>query len=243
MTGQTPIILVAISAVFLLLAVTACTPGELQSLEGILQNVDMVSGNVTVKLKDGSTKNFNFNDVKVETIRQALGNASLDIGDQIVVRASKKGEVKGIEVQSAEIEGTIKNLSTGNITIATQKKGDISINITPETVIKIEDKGTAAISDLIVGQKVEAKYDVKSMKALRITVNINEEDDKDAENDEHKAGTTDNSTGAKGKGLGNNTGGITDNKTGTKGTNTNNNAGIKGNRGHSSENNSNHEDD
>ncbi len=179
MLKRKPFLLAAILAVVMLVGVAGCTPGEIQALQGTVQNVDSISGNVTVTLKDGSTKTFNFTDVKVETIRQALGSASLEVGDQVTVKASKNGKVKGLEVQKAEVGGVIKSLGTDNVTITTKKKGDITLQVTSDTRIRIEDKGTANFSDLKVGQKVEAKYDVTSKNALRINVELAEEEDED----------------------------------------------------------------
>lgn len=158
------------------LVMAGCTPAELQALQGTLQNIDSISGNVTVKLKDGTTQSFNLTDVKVATIAQALGNANLEIGDQIVVKARKTGEVEEVETDRAEIGGVIKSLGTGNgtnnITITTKKQGDITLLVTPNTTIR--NRGAANFSSLQVGQRVEVKYDVTTKAALRINVN-NEE--------------------------------------------------------------------
>jgi hypothetical protein len=188
MIKRKPLLLAAILAVVMLVGVAGCTPGEIQALQGTVQNVDSVSGNVTVKLKDGSTKTFNFTDVKVETIHQALGSASLEIGDQVTVKAHKNGNVEELDAQNAEVNGVIKSLGTDNVTITTEKKGDITLQVTSETRIKINDKGTDSFSDLKLGQKVEAKYDVTSKKALRINVNIhkNETHGKNHDNQEGK---------------------------------------------------------
>jgi Cu/Ag efflux protein CusF len=172
----------AILAIVMMVGVVGCTPAELQALQGTLQNVDSVSGNVTVKMKDGTTQTFNFTDVKLETIRQTLGNATLEIGDQVTVRAHRNGKVEQVDVENAEVHGIIKELvagtgtGTGTMTITTIKKGDITLNITPDTKIRIEDKGTAAFADLKAGQEVEAKYEVSSMNTLRINVEINDEE-------------------------------------------------------------------
>jgi hypothetical protein len=98
-----PFLRVTILAVVILLGVAGCTPSEIQSIEGTLQNIDSVSGNVTVKLKDGSTNTFNFTDVNVETIRQALGSASLEIGDQVTIKVHKNGDVDELDVRNAEV--------------------------------------------------------------------------------------------------------------------------------------------
>ncbi|MFA4835774.1 MAG: hypothetical protein WC749_06890, partial [Dehalococcoidia bacterium] len=169
-------------------------PSDVQALQGTLQSVDSVSGTVTVKLKDGSIKTFNFTDVSVATVSQALGSASLEIGDQVTIKQDKQGEVKDLKVQNADVEGTIKSLGTDNVTITTEKKGDVTLRVTSDTVIRIEDKGTTAFSDLHVGQKVEANYDVTSKKALRINVNMNVNEEEGAIQGIVKAIGTDNKT-------------------------------------------------
>ena len=151
------------------LVMAGCTPAELQALQGTLQNIDSVSGNITVKLKDGTTQSFNLTDVKVSTIRQALGNANLEIGDQIIVKAHKGGGVEEVETEKAEIGGVIASLGTNNITITTQKQGNITLTVTPNTTI--HNRGAANFSSLQVGQRVEVKYDVSTKAALRINVN------------------------------------------------------------------------
>ncbi len=181
MLKRKPFLFGAILAVVMLVGVTGCTAGEMQALRGTLQNVDSVSGNVTVTLEDGTTRTFNFTDVKVETIRQALGNASLAIGDQVTIKVNKNdGDVEEVDVEKAEVDGVIKSLGTDNVTITTDKNEDVTLKVTSETRIIIEDKGTATFSDLQVGQKVEAKYDVTTKNALKIKVDI----DVDSEEDE-----------------------------------------------------------
>ena len=155
------------------LVVAGCTPAELEALRGTLHNIDSISGNIMVKLKDGTTQSFNLTDVKVDTVRQALGKASLEIGDQIVVKARKGGEVRGVETDKAEVGGVIKSLGTGNgtsnVTITTKKLGDITLIVTLNTTIR--NRGSANFSSLQVGQRVEVKYDVITKTALRINVN------------------------------------------------------------------------
>ncbi len=163
------LILPGILAAVMAVAAAGCTPAEIRALQGTLQNIDSISGNVTVKLKDGTTQSFNLTDVKVDTVRQALGKASLEIGDEIVVKARRDGKVQGIETERAEVGGVIKSLGTSNLTITTKKQGDITLIVTPNTTIR--DRGAANFSALQVGQRVEVKYEVSTMTALRINVN------------------------------------------------------------------------
>jgi hypothetical protein len=187
------LLLIAILSLILLLAANACTAADIQSLEGMLQNVDSVSGNVTVKLKDGTTKAFNFTDVKLETIKQALGKAGFEIGDNVTIKLDRHGEVKSLETHCAEVDGVIKSLGTNNVTITSDKK-DITLTVTTNTTISIGDKGASKFSDLKVGQKVEAKYDLSSLKASRITIDLNEENNQNQDHPTIKGINTDNKT-------------------------------------------------
>jgi hypothetical protein len=128
---------IGLAAGALLLIGTACTPGELQALEGTLQNMDTVSGNVTVKLKDGGIQTYNFNDVSVSTIRQALGKASIEIGDSVTIRRDRDGKVRRVEARAAEVEGVIKSLGTANVTITDDHKKDITLKVADNTSIHI----------------------------------------------------------------------------------------------------------
>jgi Cu/Ag efflux protein CusF/uncharacterized protein YuzE len=175
MLKRKSIIFGAVLAVIMLLAVAGCTPGELQALQGILEKVDSASGNITVKLQDGSTQTFNFTDVSVETIRQTLGNATLEVGDQVMVRIHKNGDIANIDVQNAEVEGVIKSLGTSSVTITTEDMLDVTLQVTTDTGIRIDAKASASFADLALGQTVEAKYNLNTMMAARIHVDTGEE--------------------------------------------------------------------
>ena len=132
---------------------------------------------MTIVLKDGTTATFNLNDINIDTIRKALGDASLDIGDNVTLEKGRHGEVKELKVRYAVIQGTIKSLGTDNITITTnitgnKNKGDITLQVTANTTI-IRGLGTQkpVFTDLKVGQRIVVKYDVSTLKALTITIN------------------------------------------------------------------------
>jgi preprotein translocase subunit YajC len=163
---------VAIIAAVMLAGFTSCSPGDLKAFEGILQKFDSLSGNVTVTLSDNTTATFNLKDIDLKTIRQALGDASLEPGDNVTGKQGRHGEVKELKVRNAETQGIIKSLGTDNVTITT-KKGDITLKVTPETQIKGGGKEKPVFSDLKVGQRIEVKYDVSSLKALKIVINAN----------------------------------------------------------------------
>ena len=166
------------------MGVTGCTADELKALEGVIQNIDTVSGNITVEMKDGSTQTFNFADVKAETIEQALGSLSIEPGDKVTIKEDENGAVKEVEVENAEVDGVIKSLGADSVTVTTEKEGAITLGITSLTVIRIEDQGAAVFADLKVGQQVEAKYDVSTLEALKIKVDNEEEEEEEDEEDE-----------------------------------------------------------
>jgi hypothetical protein len=174
------ILLGIILAVVLLVGATSCTPGDLKAFEGVLQKVDTLSGNVTVTLKDGTTATFNLKDINVDTIRKALGDVSLEPGDNVTGQRGRNGEVKDLKVSFADIQGTIKSLSTQNITgtanvtgslTLTTTKGDITLQVTKKTMIMGWGTKKPVFTDLQVGQRVVVKYNVSTMEALAITVN------------------------------------------------------------------------
>lgn len=75
---------------------------------------------------------------------------------------SNKGGSKG------EVSGTISAVGTGSLTI-TPKKGGAAITVTVDASTRIRRGGkTAMLSDLLVGERVEAKYDKTSFIASRI---------------------------------------------------------------------------
>jgi hypothetical protein len=165
----------AVLALVMVLGVAGCTSDELKALKGTLQKIDSVSGNLTVKLQDGSTQTFNFTDVKIDTIRQTLGNATLEVGDQVTVRLHKNGDLTNIAVNVAEVRGVIKSLGSDNVAISTEHNVDITLRVTPDISIVIDGKNSPTFADLKVGQEIEAKYNVSTMIALRIHLETTEE--------------------------------------------------------------------
>jgi hypothetical protein len=168
---------------------TGCSAEQLITLQGVIQNADTLSGTITVKMKDGSIQTFNFSDVKAETVIAALGGLSIEVGDEVTIKVDESGEVQEIEGSFAELEGFVQGLGADSVDIATEEGGSITLQITAETVIHIEDfddigidnGGAADFTALQVGQQVEARYDVTSLEAVRIEI---EDADRGSEQDE-----------------------------------------------------------
>jgi hypothetical protein len=164
--------LLAVLAPAALMAVLACTPGEAKLLEGVLQNVDSISGETTIKLKDGGTITVNLKDVSVEGLRTAAGSPSLEPGNQVSVQVDKNNAPQKLKAHVAEVEGAIKSLDQAKqtVTIALKKGGEATLQVASDTRIEVEDDKPGAFASLRVGQEIEAKYDVESGKAVKIEV-------------------------------------------------------------------------
>lgn len=157
----------------MLVGFTGCTQAELLALQGTLKNVDSVTGTVTVTMKDGTTQTFNFNDVKIDTIKNALGNAAFEVGDNVTVKV-RQNRIEEVNTKSAEVEGVIKSVGADNLTITTDNQ-DVTLKVDSQTKIRVGDNSSAALGDLKVGQEAEAKYDVSTMTALKLTVDTDDE--------------------------------------------------------------------
>jgi len=162
--------LVALVLGVMLLGLTACSAQDLQSFQGILNKIDSLSGNVTVTLKDGTTTTFNLANINLDTIASTLGNASLDLGDNITIGKDNHGKVRWMQVQYAEADGVIKSLGTDNVTITTDNNSNITLKVTPFTLIITKSEGRGLFSDLQVGQTVEARYNIANRNAVKIKV-------------------------------------------------------------------------
>ncbi len=166
--------MVVVLASLAVLTFVGCAETTLAQIEGVLQNVDSVSGEVTVKLKDGGTVTFNLKDVNVEMLRKAVGNASLEAGSQIVLETGKDKKVKTIKARHAEVEGVIKSVDKDRktVTFISQKQGDITLEVTETTRIEVEDDKAVSFASLREGQEIEAKYDVETNKALKLEIKV-----------------------------------------------------------------------
>jgi len=165
----------------LLLGLTSCYPvddkNDTQSIHGTLKKFDSISGDVTLILNDGSTLKSNLKDVNVETISRTLGNTSLEPGTDVTINEDKSGKIKDLKAHSAEVEGVIRSveLLKRKVTITLEKKGQITLNVTPTTSIVFMGSIEATLDDLIIGQRIEASYDVENKNALKL--NTQPEDD------------------------------------------------------------------
>jgi hypothetical protein len=166
---------ISITAMLVTVGLVGCSGGQLTTLEGVIESLDTLSGIVTIEVDGGSTLNFNLAEVKAETIAETLGVLVMEPGDTVIVKLDGNGEVKEIEGNSAKVWGIIEYLDTDSVTVAVEGEGDITLQVTPDTKIEIEDEGGAGFEDLEVGQLAKAKYDVISLEALEIEVENGDE--------------------------------------------------------------------
>ena len=192
------IFVVGIMVVAILVAagLTGCSGGpdggQLTAREAVVQNIDSLSGIVTVETLEAGTRSFSLADVEAMTVVEAVGGLSIDPGDEVIVKEDEDGEVKEIVGNFSEAEGIIKELGIDSIVIAMdgeedeeeeeeeeeeagEGEGDITLGITPETIIRIEDGAAINFTDLQIGWQVEAKYDVTSLEAVEIEIDDDEE--------------------------------------------------------------------
>ena len=87
-------VLIVILVPNLLLAVSSCTPGDVQTLEGILQNIDEVDGDITIQTKDGKTVTLKIDtDASVQTEDGAASSIeSLEPGSFVEIEKEKDKE-------------------------------------------------------------------------------------------------------------------------------------------------------
>lgn len=135
-----------IVAMLVTVGFTGCSAEQLIALQGVIQNADTLSGTITVKMQDGSIQTFNFADVKVETVIAALGGLSLEPGDTVIIKQDKNGQVQEVIGSFAKVDGIISGLGTDSVSINTEKGANITLEATPETVIRIE--GDGAVDDV-----------------------------------------------------------------------------------------------
>lgn len=161
------------------LAATACTPEEIQTLNGVLQNVDSANGKITFVTKDGKTVTVKINTQTTVSAEGATANlSSLAPGAEIEVKVKKDGEVANeIKAKQAEVEGNITKIESGNVTITPEKKSAVTVMVTGSTRIEQGEKHALTLADLKVGQKVEAKYDPTTKKAFKIEIQGKEKEE------------------------------------------------------------------
>lgn len=163
-----------ITTICLALIASACTPAQMQQLEGLLQNIDTANGTLTITTKDGKTVTVTIaSNSQVKASGTNTSVFALEPGTNVKVE-ERDGVARVINAQVANVQGTITTLQSNQVTIKPESGGEVTLNVTNQTKIKLESDQTGTLSDLKTGVKVEAKYDPQTKNAIRILVNAHE---------------------------------------------------------------------
>ncbi|MCH8230065.1 MAG: hypothetical protein IIA53_07030 [Chloroflexi bacterium] len=180
-------------ALMAILATVACV--DLQDIDaavvqGILQNVDSISGEVTVQLKDGTTMTFNLEDVDIEALQAIAGSAVLQPGDEVELTLDEDDSVTTLAPSIAKAEGTIVSvdIEASTVTITAENGIEFTVAVTPETRIQGKGPGSSAseLSELSPGMVVDVKYNPETLDASRIHFDRRDRDRDDEDEDEVK---------------------------------------------------------
>jgi hypothetical protein len=164
--------LTVVAMVVILTSLTACTAADLQSLQGIINSTDNVSGNVTVTLEDGTVRTINLADINVQAVKETLGRISLYAGDNVTLHKNNHGDIMGTDIKYAVVEGVIKSLGVDCIVVTTGNNTDITLKVAPNTLIIEKAKGTVVFSTLTAGQKIEALYDSTTLLTVKLKIDV-----------------------------------------------------------------------
>lgn len=162
--------LFALVAPVMLLAAIACTPDQAQLLEGILQNVDAVNGEITLVTKDGKTVTLKIStDASVATEGASSAIEALEPGVSVEVDVDEDGQVaQSITARLAKVKGRIVGIDGNDVTVQSDLGREVTVTVTDQTRIKLEDDFPGKLADLQVGAEVEVKFDPDSGTAFRI---------------------------------------------------------------------------
>ena len=156
--------------VSVLVAAIACTPREAELLEGILQNVDAVNGEITIVTKDGKTMTLT---IATETLVETEGTSStletLEPGASVEVEVSDDGQVaRRINARLAKVEGVIVQIEGNEVTAESERGRRVTVLVTDRTRIELDDDFPGTLTDLRIGVEVEIKFDPESRVAFKI---------------------------------------------------------------------------
>lgn len=160
----------ALLALLMLLVATGCAPDEIERLEGILQNVDTINGEITMSLKDGRVVTLTIaTDAPVETEGASSTLETLEPGASIEVEVNEDGQVvQHINARLAKAEGVVVEIDGKEITVETERGRRVTVIVTERTRIELEDDLPGTLADLHVGAEVEVKFDPDSRVAFKI---------------------------------------------------------------------------
>ena len=153
-----------------LLAAIACTPSEAALLEGVLQNVDALNGEITIVTKDGKTLTLTIaTEAPVGTEGSSSALETLETGATVYLEVDEDGQVvQSIKARQAKVKGIIVGIEGNKITVETAGGRTHTVTVTDLSRIELEDDFPGLLGDLSVGLQVEVKYDTESLVAFKI---------------------------------------------------------------------------
>ncbi len=166
-----PITLLAFVMVSALVAVaSACTPSEAKLVEGILQNVDSVNGEITIVTEDGKTITLTIaTEAQVETEGATSALETLEPGVSVEVEVNDDGQVaQHIKARLAKVEGVIVGIKGNEVTVESERGRRVTVLVTDRTRIELEEDFPGTLADLQVGAEVEIKFDPESRVAFKV---------------------------------------------------------------------------
>jgi outer membrane lipoprotein-sorting protein len=165
------------------------------SVEGTIASVQ--GNQVTITPKRGANVTVNVTaQTKIQLESDQTGTlGDLKVGAKVAVKYdSQTKDAIRIMVnthQKAEIEGTITQISGGNVTVQTRRGLQTIVVVDNNTSIRLLRGQTGTLSDLTVGLHVHARFDTTSRAALRIEVQGQESnhEEQDERDDEDRGGS------------------------------------------------------
>lgn len=162
--------LIGVSLSLVFLATVACTVADKELLEGLLQNVDTVNGEITIVTKDGKTIRLK---IATEASVNAEGASStleaLVPGTNVQVDLDEKKQVvREIKARLTEVEGRIAAMEGNKVTIETEPGRKVAVTVTDRTRIELDDGVPGRLADLRVGMEAEVRYDPETAAAFQI---------------------------------------------------------------------------
>ena len=155
----------------MLMAAIACVqPTDEEVVEGILQNVDSVNGEITIETKDGQTVTLKLGaGAPVETDGTSSDLESLVAGASVEIEVKDDGRVvQRIKSRQAKAEGVVVRIEGDEVTVESDGGRSVTIRVTDRTGIRLGDDSVGSLDDLLLGARVGIKFDPENRVALNI---------------------------------------------------------------------------
>jgi hypothetical protein len=155
----------------LAVAAPAYAQGALKSAKGTVVAIDKIKHTMTVRTGKVATLALKFsNKTPLRRSGKASSTTKMRVGDRVNVKYDPKtNQANDIDDTPGayEFEGTIAAVDTtlNTVTVASEEGGStVVLNVDANTVY-VRNGAAATLADLMVGDKVDAKYDTTTMLA------------------------------------------------------------------------------